>query len=588
MFGTYEKHNLSRAAYSRRGSDMYITEDFYKRGLLKLGSQYAADMVSNTDFLLEIKMTRNGTPVSYIYFADEGSLILRNGDAFVEFAFTDRRHIRVRGKGAGLTLSLKSAFGGTARALRGFFEGEAEFGRFGKLYFAPIKGAFSAVTPWDFDKGEYSFADFSFLPDAATGEFDGAIHDYIGDTLEPYYGYDDFDEEVAYNRDDFEQWTTKYRKVAKGYETIAKYALWTIWSMRCEPRGQFVEPMIFFHKHWAIAAASWQQSYNAMSMQLDPAEAWRQVCTLFNYQDPRTGRLPGMLTYTNPLTGMQAPLQGFALDFLVRHIGDDFMTPESAVKMYPKFAKWANYWTTYRSAGRGDDVTALLSPHESGWDDASNFRNGFPANDPSNLAFLVLLFENVARLAYKAGLQSDGEAWDARAKKLTDTIINEFWDGEKFTTKVKGEVVDCLSLATFQPIILGKRLPQEIIDKVAEKLMVEGEWLTEIGLASESMKSELVTFGISFVCGRVVAPQNMILSVGLKSAGKDKEAAEIARRFCDKVRDEGIILGFAPYDYYPLTGQKADMQIPPIATDGWPWTSWCANTFLTMATYVVQ
>jgi len=309
---------------------------------------------------------------------------------------------------------------------------------------------------------------------------------------------------------------------------------------------------------------------------------------MFLYQDQRTGRLPGMMTYNSPLTGMQAPFQGFALDFIVQHIGDDFITEESAVKMFPKFAKWANYWTTYKSAGRGDDVTALVSPHESGWDDASMFRDGFPTTDPCNLAFLVLLFESVARLARKAGYADEDKAWTARAEKLTKVLVEEHWDGEKFFGTVRGKKVESYGIPNYQPIILGKRLPQEIIDKCAEKLTTEGELLTEIGLASESMTSELVTFGISFVCGRVVAPQNMILTVGLKSAGKDKEAALIARRFCDKVKDEGIILGFAPYDYYPLTGKKADMQVPPIATDGWPWTTWCANTFLTMATYIVQ
>jgi glycogen debranching enzyme len=197
--------------------------------------------------------------------------------------------------------------------------------------------------------------------------------------------------------------------------------------------------------------------------------------------------------------------------------------------------------------------------------------------------------EAVARIAKKSvSFRDKHDEWMARAKRLTDTIINEYWAGEKFVAKVKGKPVDSLSLANYQPIILGKRLPQHIIDKVAEKLTIQDHWLTGIGLASESMQSERATFGISFVCGRVVGPMNMILTVGLQAAGKQKEADMIARRFCDHMKREGIILGFAPYNYYKHNGAKADQQIPPIATDGWPWSSWSANSFLTMVTGVID
>ena len=229
----------------------------------------------------------------------------------------------------------------------------------------------------------------------------------------------------------------------------------------------------------------------------------------------------------------------------------------------------------------------MQSPHESGWDDASNFKDGFPAEDPSNMAFLVLMFEGAAKLAMGCGLISEADDWQGRADRLTQQLINDYWDGEKFATKVKGKIVDAMTLAGYQPIILGKRLPQHIIDKVAEKLTTEGEWLTEIGLASESMKSDQVTFGVSFVCGRVPGPMNMISTVGLQAAGKQKEAEMIAKRYCDQAGREGIVLGYAPYDYFPLTGDDAPDQPPPIITDGWPWSSWPANCVLTMLGNIV-
>lgn len=611
MFGTYEKFTLVRAPYARRGSVIYLYEDFEKHGLLRLGMQKSGDMISGTDFLFDIALTKNGASVPYTYFADAGSLRLTSGDAYVEFAITDRQHVRIRGNGAGARLTLISTnppiperTPGFARALRGIYSmpkggAEADFGKYGRVFINALAGAFHYDAPYN-ENGYYNSLTYNFLPDVQTGRFDAALHEYDDGEIYPYGHYEPFDQLVSDNRADFESFKRGYRSVAKGYEETANYAMWTVWSHRAAPRSFIKSPIIFFHHQWAVVAASWQQSYNAMPMQNNLKEAWRLICTMFEYQDERTGRLPGMLAYTGVAAGLQPPFQGFALEFLLRNVGEDIIPQEDCARMFPKFAKWVNYWTTYRSADLGaaaprpqpavqpsSDVTEIQSPHEAGWDDASNFKDGFPASDPNTMAFLVLLMECTARLARGAGLRKEATDWMDRAQKLTKIIIDDYWDGEKFVTKVKGKPVDAMSLACYQPIILGKRLPRKIINKVAERLMAPGEWLTEIGLASESMRSPLVTFGISFVCGRVVAPQNMIISVGLQAAGKQKEAEEIARRYCDQVKKEGIILGFAPYDHFPLTGEPAPDQPRPFATDGWPWTSWCANSFMTMASSVL-
>ena len=100
--------------------------------------------------------------------------------------------------------------------------------------------------------------------------------------------------------------------------------------------------------------------------------------------------------------------------------------------------------------------------------------------------------------------------------------------------------------------MLGKHLPQHITDKIAEKFVEEGKWLTEIGLASESMESAEVRLApsvprhyASFTSGRIIGSLNLILTVGLQAAGKQNEAELIARRFCNHLNREGIILGYA-------------------------------------------
>ena len=591
MFGTYEKYNLIRATFARRGSAQFIIEDFNNPGQLRLGGYRGGEAHLGTDFLFDIKPLVNDVPVGYTYYCDAVSLFvipeLSDEGAEIEFALTAEGYMRVRGVGAGLRLELRSNVGGGARACRGLYPlpdssgWEADFGKHGKRFFDVLIGSFDADCMYDDETNTYTSAVFDFYPDEELGEFDAAIHEYTTKNFEFVGDYGDFEDTTKYNFADFETFQKKYRP-AHGYEELGKYAAWTVWSHISDTTKQLVEPVVFFQNSLLTVAASWQQSYNAMAMLNDPKEAWRLICTLFNYQDERTGRLPGMLSYRGGTLGMQPPFQGFALDHIIRKAGDSFLMPAECERMYPKWAKWANYWTTYRNAGYGNDVTSLFSPGETGWDDASVFKDGFPVEDPCNMSFLVLMFEGAARLARGCGMLEEAAQWDTRAVNLTNVLINDYWDGEKFAARVKGKNVDALSLACYQPIILGKRLPAHIIDKVAEKLTTEGELLTEIGLASESMKSDRVTFGVSFVCGRVVGPQNMILTVGLQAAGKQKEAELIARRFCDHAEREGVILGYAPYDYFPLSGEPAPDQPYPIVTDGWPWSSWTANCVLTM------
>ena len=594
MFGTYERFNLVRASFARSGSNTYIAEDFQQPGMLRLGNNWTGSWLSLTDFLFDMKLTVNGAPVKYSYFADEGSLRMEAGDAVVEIALTDRSHLRIRGENAGLRLELRSASGKGASCCRGIYalaDGsgwEGDFGRYGLLFFKALSGSYNVTSLFDEERNAYSLVRIDFLPSAETAEFEAAIHDYR-DEIQPCGVYEDFETLVEQNRAEFAAFRTMYQAPAPGYEEMTRYAEWMIWSHRTRAIGSFKQPHILYQNAWSSTAAPWQQSYNAMPMLSDPEEAWRLICVMFLYQDERTGRVPSMMSYISPaMSGMQPAFQGFAFDYLLRKLGDGFVSADEAERMYPKMAAWADYWTTYRNAGLGDDVIAVNSPHDSGWDDASLYNGGFPAADPNSCAFEVLLMETVAVLARKSLSYADQyETWMTRAKKLTDTIINDFWDGEKFVSRVGGKAVDSLSLAAYQPIILGKRLPQHIIDKCAEKLTEEGHLLTDIGLASESMRSALTTFGISFVLGRVIGPQNMILTVGLQAAGKQAEADLIARRFCDHVDREGIILGYAPYNYYKHNGEKARQQIPPHQADGWAWSPWTANCYLTMVTGII-
>ena len=598
MFGSGEKFDLTHAVYAREGSAFFLIENYYTH-ILQLSSYKPAAWMDSNPFLFNLRMFSGPREIAYSYHGDPGSMVLTGPTGQAELIFTYNEYARVLAHG-GLSLALENAVykptsmlkpGAACHGVCNLPDGSTEitFGTYGKFRFVPLKGSVELACSVNPD-GSFSGVCIKLLPDA-DGELDFALHEAMiefGDLPKEYpdpavLRQDGFDRYAAFQKN--------YLKPAEGFEQLFKYATQTVWSRRTKPGagGIYQSPMILMHYEYLGAAFSWQQSYNGMSMMGDPAEGWRMICTMFEYQNEKTGQLPGNVGFLRYNAGVQPPIQGFALDWLIQKCGDAFLTEAECAKMYPKFAKWAEFWVKYRSAGRGDDVTAIDGPNDSGWDDATIFKDGFPVVNPDVMAFMVELLWATGRLAKGCGKTEEAASWQARSDRLLKTLIDEHWDGDKFVTFHKGKAVDSMSIASFQPIILGKKLPQHIIDRICEQLIAEGNFLSEVGLASEDMRSADSNYGTgTFVHGRAVAPVQVFMCCGLNLAGKKKEAAYIARRFAQTSQERGCILGFPPRtDIYPGTGKPVYITPGPVASDGWPWSSWNACNVLTLITRII-
>jgi hypothetical protein len=197
---------------------------------------------------------------------------------------------------------------------------------------------------------------------------------------------------------------------------------------------------------------------------------------------------------------------------------------------------------------------------------------------------MIFMMDDLSLLAKKLGKKKEASEYAARAKKLLGQLLTELWDGDQFVgiLTYTGEKVRCKSLAMFQCLTLGgKRIPKEIADKLAADVM-KPEYLTEIGLVTESLLSPLCHFGYNFVLGRVITPCNMLTAMGLWRCGHKEEARIISEHVCRNILANGPILGFAPYPYEITAGEAIDPYPNPTASDGWPWTSWAAAPVLVM------
>jgi hypothetical protein len=249
--------------------------------------------------------------------------------------------------------------------------------------------------------------------------------------------------------------------------------------------------------------------------------------------------------------------------------------------------KWAEYWFILRDRD-GDGIPSYMHADESGWDDASIFRKGMPTSTPDLCAFLVLMFEAIAKLASRMGKHEEAEAYGVRSKELLDAMIKVYWNGDKFvcfmdTTR---EIVDEESIAVYQPIILGKRLPEQIRRKIGEAVGNADTFFMPAGFASESQQSRYydVTWG-SFMLGTILAPVQLMMTVGLYNAGEKEVALKNAYNWCEhslKVGPQTIVQSPPQKDPRP-TGFKP--VLPPFKggrmMPGF-YSSWGAAVFLVL------
>jgi hypothetical protein len=118
-------------------------------------------------------------------------------------------------------------------------------------------------------------------------------------------------------------------------------------------------------------------------------------------------------------------------------------------------------------------------------------------------------------MEYDGGI---GNKWEAHAKELKKQLIAELWNGEDFIGKnaYTGEASGPDKFLSLVPAILGSRLPEEIIRKLAS------------GLSIESVNNSI----------------GLLLVGGLYDAGEKAAAKEITLNALEGVRKDGIRIPF--------------------------------------------
>ena len=489
-----------------------------------------------------IDPVRDGEALAFETLATPSELILKpSGGGEVAFAFSGRNTVRVRGRGVSLRLEVPKERWTTAWELPGGAWAFNMSNHGVQIALETLEGQMTVDAPWQKGKGfcyESSRMVALLTPDG-DGEFEAAIDEFLTTWVRPERpAFDACREEVA---QEYARWTKGLPEVAPQYEPARDLAGYVNWSATVEPRGYLTRRTMLMSKMGMCNVYHWDHVFNAMAhCRHDPDLAWDQFIVMADRQDP-FGKCPSSMndrdiryTFSNP------PVQGWAF----RRMWDEnpaMMTPERLLEAYEYLSKWSN-WLCDHWTWPGDELPFYTHGFDSGWDNSSIFDKGVPIVTPDHAAYLILQLEVLADIAHAMNREDQATTWRQKRDVMLSALVEKLWKGDHFVgmRRPSGEIVECESLITCMPMVLGNRLPENITTALVARIR---EHLTEWGLATEKPTSSQYTDN-GYWRGPIWAPSTMLIVTGLLDIGQDELAKTIVRAFCRMCVENGFYENF--------------------------------------------
>ena len=579
--------SLSDAPFSRRGSYLGFFMDTNGVELFGKPKLYISNVRGNGPYRqIQAQIIKDGHPLPTVISSTESEVILESLAGSFRFCIGERKFVRIKGTD-GLTLRLipnLGRFGGTLVDLK---DGTWQFSFntttallltfTGKLQpFGRMSGSLEGATG----------ASFDIVPDE-NGVVDVGVEEYFIDAIHrPLEEYPSYEECVRSYQDEFDAFCEEVcPSLPEAWEPMRRKALWTIFGLMVEPDDNDAGETIFKHSmikmlHGTFEHVSgWQQAMHVICLsEKDPKLCWTILRGLFDYQDAN-GRIADILTDVNwPRNAMKPPIQGLAL----MHLLDKdpqlaAVSREDAEHIYQGIVRWSEFFFLCRDRNN-DGLMENIGAVETGWEDAPYFNVGFPLASPDMNSYLAIQLEAQARLGRLLGKdEAVCAGFEARSKEMVQKIIKAFWDGEKWTAynsdTGKRSATETISL--MGALILGKRLPQDIIDKTVATLWAKGKYLTPYGLATEALDSPY--FNHAFAQGSIIPPAQLIFCLALEACGRFDLAKEAGLNYIGNLKANGLF-----HTHNALTG-KPERGMVAFDEKFLFWSAWSSSIYLYMS-----
>ncbi len=549
-------YNINGNIFKRRGAwfALMCRDNAYGRTELSLvtlrgGSVRAKD--GNT--LIGIVPTFEGRRLPFVVKSEPDQITLLTRRGSVRMTFASPTMIVAEGdRGMGLRMD-KTMEQHEVVKPRKDGAWEADFRWTCSVIFKGVGGSsFGFEGAWDWDK--LSSAEIKGVTrPAPDGRFTLIMEEFThaGMVRDSYPSYE---QARADMRADWESFFAGMPKFIEPYERARAEAEYTLWSYLIDPTGTVTHKMIVMIG--TEIASQWQMCQNAVALQEHMDIAMDLLLSPLDRVSP-LGQFSDLYNDATVVTQfVKPPMHGWAIkQIMKRHDLLKEAGREKTETLYQAVGRWGNWFMDYRDED-GDGLPSFEHGDETGFDDCTLFTDHMQMTTPDLSAYLVLLFEAEGDLASLLGRPADEiKAWYDRSRALLDRMIEKMWDGEHFVGIVPytGEKLFSSSFIHYLPIILGDRLPADIVDKLAHDLTVEGEFLTPYGIATERLDSDLLNVtGMSISRGNIVPPGMIYICTGLFESRRRDAGRLIAERYCTALMQQGM-----PFLINPIAGNTA-------------------------------
>ena len=579
--------DLLDAPFSRRGSYFCFTNDNLKAENIPGKSNlwlcncrsvdYAMiDITKPNNFRqLLLQAVRDGVALPCILNNSPEEVVIETDAGAIRFCIAERRLVLAHGED-GLTLRITprpSWLGGQASIpiLDGLGSHDVDFGPC-RMRVTPLRGTLRRCP-----------GGLEIVPDAQ-GVAEAAFADYLAEPLpRERRSYPDYAEGVENVRREFETFCRRVMpELPAEFEPRRTQALWQTWSLMVDADGEndYRRPMVKMMHSIFESAFGWQMPMQAVWLHHDPKLAWEIFCSPFEFQD-ETGRLNDAVGF-KALPGkpaMKPPIHGLALLWLMDHGVIDEADPplEDRKWLLDRLIAWTEFFCTFRRGGVGT-LCAYQRALETGWEDAPQYRLGMPLICPDLNTFIALNMEAIARFGATLGMSaSEQRHWMARSEALIEDMVESLWDGERWfcLCPESGARSENDNLTVWLPVLLGKRLPKEILDKTIARLLRPGAFRTENGYATEALDSPYLRHG--FAAGSVITPTHFFVPMALEDCGYAAEARDAALSYCRTLLRSGFF-----HICNAITGRE-DRGLTAFGEKQLFWSGWTSSCYLFLA-----
>ncbi len=536
--------NISSNAFLRRGAWFGI---FMKpqrfASPAKVGQRGTTDLFIGTrrtgaihltdPMLMNLVPMHHGVRVPFSIHAEAEELTVLTDYGRIRFCFAEPSLILAKGEnGLSLLLTRDMEMHQMARkrGSRGF---ETAYGYVCSIVWNVISGGLDLNAEWDYeglstpqvralvkpdDHGE-------FLLSIEESEAFGRIRDE----------YPSFDQALSDVRKDWEDFLSKQPELAPEYAQDRREAAYMTWSNLVRPAGLVKRPYIYMRS--ADPASAWQMCQNAVVLKNNLPIAVELLLNMLDRQ-AGSGQLPDFFSDSRGAYLMiKPPMQGWALELLMRdHDLSTEVPQEKLVMLYEGYSRFSDWLQEYR--GDPDGILVMEHGDESGSDDSPLFKTTLAVDAPQQSACAALLYEKLGDLAKMIGRDEESGPWYEKSRALIARLVERFWNGKRFVAYDHYDprrVIDVESIQFYYTLILGKRLPQEIIDRMAADLEEGAGYLSDAGFTTENLRNSPYS-EVGAGRGKILPADQMIVTTGLYMAGKEDQAKRAAKIFCDGLR----------------------------------------------------